>query len=100
MTCVSAESCNTVEFRTGQIMGGWMDGTFSLLHQDVSLNYTQNILSILDTCKEIKYLERYISDDLSDDRDICRQHHMLYAQANMLISQIWNVHTLSEDCIV
>ena len=38
----------------------------------------------IDTCNEAKYLGHYISDDLSDDKDIQRQCSKLYAQANML----------------
>ena len=36
-------------------------------------------------CNETKYLGHYISDDLSDDKDIHRQRCKLYAQANMLM---------------
>ena len=38
----------------------------------------------LGVCNETKYLGHYLSDDLSDDRDIHRQCSKLYAQANML----------------
>ena len=38
----------------------------------------------LGVCNEAKYLGHYLSDDLSDDRDIQRQCNKLYAQANML----------------
>ena len=45
------------------------------------------ILSNVDlvVCSETKYLGHYISDDLSDDKDIHRQRCKLYAQANMLM---------------
>ena len=40
---------------------------------------------ILKECKETKYLGHFITNDLSDDRDILRQRRKLYAQANTLI---------------
>jgi len=36
-------------------------------------------------CDEAKYLGYYITENLSDDRDIYRQCRMICAQANMLI---------------
>ena len=41
--------------------------------------------NILLVSKDIKYLGHYISDDLSDDRDINRQQCKLYGQANTLL---------------
>ena len=35
--------------------------------------------------REVKYLGHFITDGLSGDRDIERQHCSLYAQGNMLI---------------
>ncbi len=40
--------------------------------------------SVLKVCNESKYLGHYITDDLSDDRDMYTQCCTLYAQANML----------------
>ena len=37
------------------------------------------------TCKEMKYLGHFLTDDLNDDSDIYRQHCKLYTQANMLL---------------
>lgn len=41
--------------------------------------------AILSVCNEVKCLGHYITDDLSDGRDLHRQCRMLYAQVNMLI---------------
>ncbi len=41
--------------------------------------------ALLMSCKEIKYLGHFLTDELSDDRDIYPQCCKLYAQANMLI---------------
>lgn len=40
--------------------------------------------SVLKVCTVVKYLGHYISDYLSDDVDIYRQCHLVYAQDNML----------------
>ena len=39
--------------------------------------------TVLKVCDEVRYLGHYITDDLSDDRDIHRQYCMMYSQANM-----------------
>ena len=39
----------------------------------------------LDICSETKYLGHFLTDDLSDDRDIYRQCRKLYAQGNTLV---------------
>ena len=44
--------------------------------------------------REVKYLGHFITDDLSDDRDIERQRRSLYAQGNMLIRKL---HMCSEN---
>ena len=38
----------------------------------------------------VKYLGHYISDDMSDDRDIKRQYQYLYGRANMLVKKFKN----------
>lgn len=55
--------------------------------EDRKLSFPEFSLSgiALKVCDEVKYLGHYITDDLSDDRDIFRQRRMMYAQANMLI---------------
>ena len=39
---------------------------------------------VLGVCSDITYLGHYITNDLTDDKDILRQRRKLYAQANML----------------
>ena len=55
--------------------------------EDNKLSFPAFFLSgtVLKICEEVKYLGHYLTDDLSDDRDIQRQYRMMYAQANMLI---------------
>lgn len=48
----------------------------------------------LPVCSETKYLGHYISDDLTDDKDIHRQRCKLYAQANILMRKF---HKCSSD---
>lgn len=43
--------------------------------------------SVLNSSNMVKYLGHYISNDLTDDRDIHRQLCKLYAQSNMLVSK-------------
>ena len=55
--------------------------------EDAKAVFPQFTLSgnILLVCKEIKYLGHYITEDLSDDKDIHRQRCKLYGQANTLM---------------
>ena len=48
------------------------------------LNFKLNriILNVVVTCK---YLEHYITDDLSDDADTNKQHRMLCVQGNIIL---------------
>ncbi|KAI4809865.1 hypothetical protein KUCAC02_018721 [Chaenocephalus aceratus] len=50
--------------------------------------------NILLVCSEMKYLGHYISDDLTDDKDIHRQRCKLYAQAHILMRKF---HKCSVD---
>ena len=54
--------------------------------KDEQLVFPEFFLSdiALKVCNEAKYLGHYITDDLSDDKDIYRQCRKLYAQANTL----------------
>ena len=54
--------------------------------EDNKLSFPAFSLSgtVLKVCDEVKYLGHYITDDLSDDRDIHRQYCMTYAHTNML----------------
>ena len=54
---------------------------------DSKLSFPDFFLSgtVLEVCNEAKCLGHYITDDLSDDRDIFRQCRAMYAQANTLI---------------
>ncbi len=51
--------------------------------------------SVLKVCNEAKYLGNYITDDLSDDRDMYRQCCTLYVQ--YVDSQIWYMLRICED---
>ena len=55
--------------------------------EDSKLSFPVFFLSgtALKVCDEVKYLGHYLTNDLSDDRDIYRQRRMLYAQANMIV---------------
>ena len=55
---------------------------------DVSLEY----------CKQYKYLEHIIANDLSDDEDITRQTRQIYSRGNMLINK-FAFYTLEVKCV-
>ena len=55
--------------------------------EDRKLSFPVFFLSVmaLEVRDEVKYLGHYLTNDLSDDRDIYKQRRMLYAQANVLV---------------
>ena len=42
----------------------------------------------LSVCNKVKYLTNFITEFMTDDEDIYRQGHMMYAQANILFSLV------------
>ena len=48
------------------------------------LNFVLNNV-LLTRVTKYKYLEHYISDDLSDDDDMARQYRQIYAQGNAIL---------------
>lgn len=57
--------------------------------EDTKLSFPDFALSgsILQVSDEVKYLGGYITADMSDDRNIYKQHCMKYVQANMLLQK-------------